>query len=369
MKRRYSRKKNSTKIFAAITILAAVIFAASNYFIALGKEVVVAKVNNQKIFKSEVERKLSSVFQGQDQEIKIPEVENLPKEVVEILAKEIYVEREITKEAKKSKIVNSQEIKDQAEDVKNKILRQAYIDALIKEKVTEQRISDKYAELSNDLAGKKEYSLAHIVTKTKEEADKILKELKSKKAPKFADLAKKYSIDQESSANGGDLGYIVEDNMIKEIADVVVNQKNNEISAPIKTKFGWHLVKVLDVRDSQPLPFESVKNNIRDQLIQDEINEINSRITKDIKVEVLVKFKELKDDKAAAEEGTLPAETATETANPEISADVATPETEVTETKPVEENTEIKTEEKTKKEKVKAGKTKADEKHKTKKSR
>lgn len=301
--RHYSRKKNSTKIFVAATVIAALIYAISTYFISHSNESVIAKVNGKKIFKSEIEKKLRSVFDGQNQEIKIPEVENLPKEVIEILVKEIYLDKELTKEAKKSKVTQTNEIKDQIEEAQNKILRQTYVNSLIQTEVTDKKINDKYVELSNDLAGKKEYLISHIVTKTKEEAEKLLKDLQAKKvsANKFSELAKKHSIDQDSSGNGGDLGYILEDNMIKEISDAIVNLKKDEISTPIQTKFGWHLVKIADIRDAKPLPFESVKDNIRDQIVQDKLNEINAKITKDAKVQILIQLKEAEAKPASVE--------------------------------------------------------------------
>lgn len=297
--RRHSRKKNSTKVFIAVTIVAALAFGASNYFSNQSNDVVVAKINNQKIYKSEIEKKLRSVFEGQnlgaqDQEMKIPEIESLPNEVLEILVKEIYLEKELTKEAAKSKISSEKEVKDRILEAKNRILRQAYVDSLLKEEISDQRISDKYSELSNELSGKKEYLISHIVTKTKEEAEKISQDLKNRKSAKFADEAKKYSIDHESAEKGGDLGYILENNMIKEIADVVVNLKAEDISDPIQTKFGWHVIKITDVREAKALDFEAVKENIRDQLTQDVLNDINAKITKGAKVEILIKVKEPK---------------------------------------------------------------------------
>lgn len=291
--RRSSRKKNSTKIFVAITVVAALIFVASNHFLKNANEVVIAKVNDTQIFKSEIERKLHNVFDGQSQEIKIPKVENLPKEVIEILIKEVYLDKKLTEEAKKSQLAKSNDIKDRIAEAQDKILRQAYVDSLLKQEITDQKVSEKYVELSNELAGKKEYFIFHIVTKTKDEAEKILKILKSKKpSAKFPELAKKYSIDQDSAEKGGELGYIIEDNMIKEISDIAVTLKKDEISNPIQTKFGWHLIKVSDVREAKALPFESVRDNIRDQLSQDKLNDINSKITKDAKIQILIELKE-----------------------------------------------------------------------------
>ena len=303
--RRYSRKKNSTKIFIVATTVAALVFGASAYFFKRGNDVVVAQINDQKVYKSEIERKLRSVFDGQNleqnQENKIPEVENLPKEVIEILVKEVYLDKELAREAKRSKVADSKEVKDKIADAKDKILRQSYIDSMVKQEITDQKVSDKYAELSNELTGKKEYSISHIVTKTKDDAEKVLKEMQGKKPARFSDLAKKYSIDQESAEKSGDLGYILEDNMIKEIGDAVGSLKKDEVSNPIQTKFGWHIIKISDVRDAKALPFESVKDNIREQLAQDKLNEINSKITKNSKVKILIKLKEAEIPKAEIE--------------------------------------------------------------------
>lgn len=290
--RRYSRKKNSTRIFVAATLVAAAVFGASHYiFNKRESGEVIAKVNDEKIYQSEIERKLRSIFDSQNQEAQLPEISSLPPEVIEILAKEIYLDRKLTEEAKKSSVGNDKKLQERITDLQDKILRQAYVDSLIKNEITDQKVNDKYAELSNDLTGKKEYLVSHIVVKTKEEADKVAKDLKAKKAVRFSDEAKKYSLDQESAAKGGELGYILEDNMIKEIATVITSLKKDEISDPIETKFGWHVVKYSDVRDAKALPFEAVRDNIREQLTQDKLNEINSKITKDAQVQILVELK------------------------------------------------------------------------------
>ena len=212
--RRHSKKKNFTKIFIATTIVAASIFATSYYFLKKENDLVIATVNNQKIFKLDVEKKLRNVFEGEnfassEQEVKIPPVETLPSEVIEVIAKEIYLEKQLIKEAKKSKS-NNKETAAKIVDLQEKILRQTYVESLIKEEVNDQKISEKYSELINQLNGKKEYLVSHIVVKNKEEAEKLKKELNAKKAPKFSELAKKYSIDQVSSVKGGEIGYIME---------------------------------------------------------------------------------------------------------------------------------------------------------------
>jgi peptidyl-prolyl cis-trans isomerase C len=349
MKRLHSRKKNFVKIFAVVALIAAALFGISVYFLKEKSDTVVATINNQKIFKSELDSKIRSVFDGQnfgDQsfETKIPDITSLPKEVIEILAKEVYLERELTKEAKKSQAAKSPELQAKIAQAKDRMIRQSYISSLLKEKVSDEKIREKYTELSNEINGKKEYLIAHIVTKTKEEADKIFKELNAKKAPKFADLAKKYSVDQESAANGGSLGYIVESNMFKEISDVLVTLKKDQVSQPIQTKFGWHLVKMSEVREAKALDFEAVKENIREQLSQEALGEINSKITKDAKIKILIKLQEPK----------APETTTSETPADEKENIIAAPETE----KAVTEETKEEVEELKEKEEVEDKSTK-----------
>lgn len=298
-----SRKKKSKKLFIAATAIAAAIFIGSYLIITNNSgDEVVAKINGQKILRSEVQMRLHDVFEGQSGEVKAPALEELPKEIIEILAKEVYLERELTKEALKSDVAKNKEVKERIEDSKNKILRQAYIDSILKKEITEEKINGKYLELSKDLEGKKEYQIFHIVVKTKEEAEKLTKELKSQNGHgKFSELAKKHSIDQESANKGGEIDYTLEDSMIKEIADVVTSLEKNQISDPIETKFGWHLVKIGDVREARPLSFEAVKDNIRDQLIQDRVNELNNKVINNAKIQILIRLKEIAKSAAPSE--------------------------------------------------------------------
>lgn len=306
MKRSRSKKKNSTKVFIAVTLFAAILFAISSFFIDSKKEIVAAEINNQKIFKSEIDDRLREIFESQNfgnnsNNLGVPDITTLPKEVIQILAKEIYLEKQLNKQALKSKVAKDKKIQSQILNSKNKILRQAYIDSVVKNRVNEESVREKYTELSSNLIDKKEYFIFHIVTKTKDEANKIAEKLNGKKASKFEDLAKKYSIDTGSAQQGGNLGYIIQDNMFEEIFDVVKDLEKNKISNPVQSKFGWHLIKVTDVRNAEALPFESVKETIREKLVQDTIAEINSEIMKDAEVKILL---EMPDSEKSSEEKT-----------------------------------------------------------------
>lgn len=292
MRRYTSRRKKALRNLAVVTIVLAIIFLANKLFTNRtdANDPIVAKVGNEKIFKSEVEKKLQSIFADEQQLIAPPKIDTLPKEVIEIVVKEVFIDREILKLAKKANLEKDKNLQSKIANLREKIIKQAYLDSIIEKEISKEKVSEKYAEIVNGLSGKKEYQIAHILVKSKEDADKIIVELKNKKTSKFSELAKKYSMEQQSAQNGGDLGFILEDNITKEISDALINLKKEEISEPIKTKLGWHIVKLIDLRDAKYLSFEESKENIKEQLIQNKINEINSAIINSNEIKIVYEF-------------------------------------------------------------------------------
>lgn len=308
----YAKKRKLTKLFVTFAAIAAISYGASVYFNGRQTtgDLVVAKINNEKIYKSQIDSKIKEVFAGSDSDIDLPSIETFPPEVVETFAKEIYLEKQLVSRAKKDGITKKEDLKYQIENSKNRIIANAYLNSIIKEKVSEEKIRDKYAELNSSLSGKKEFAIAHILVKTKAEAEKIYDSLtskKSKKAANFADLAKKSSIDKDSSSKGGKLGYALEDNMPKEIAAIVVVLKKGEISKPVETKSGWHIVKLEDTKEAKAATFEEVKESIREQMIKEETGAIYKDIFDNVKIEILLKkaeenAAETKQDEVKSEE-------------------------------------------------------------------
>lgn len=296
MRRYTSRRKKALRNLTVVTIIFAIGFLTTKIFNLKAKQddVLVAQMGKEKIYKSEIERKLQTIFADEQQLIAVPALETLPKEVVEIVVKEIFSDRQILKLAKKEGFEKQDSVREKIANFQEKTIRQAYLDSIIEKEITKEKVSEKYAEITNSLSGKKEYQIAHILTKSKEDADKILLELNSKKTLKFSELAKKYSLEQQSAQNGGDLGFILEDNITKEIADELINLKIDDVSAPIKTKLGWHLVKLLDSREAKAITFEESKDKIREQLIQNKINELNNSLIAGNEVKLLMEFEKEK---------------------------------------------------------------------------
>ncbi len=298
MKKKATKKrdtKNITKIFIISSIAIAAIFSAI-YFSDISKsKEVVARVNGDNIYKSEVTAKLAEIFQGSSQSnlIQAPEISEMPSEIIKIVVREIYVDKKLLIKAKKVGIHKQSDIKNKIEQVKKAIINQGYMDYIVANEVNDQLISETYVNLSNQINGKKEYNFYHIILDNEKKAEEVYRAI-SKSPKKFAQQAKNNSIDKKSAENGGNIGFIIENSLSPEIAEILVKLDKNELSQPIKTSYGWHIIKYSDVRDAKPLPFDSVRNNIKNQLIQDKISNVKKDLFNDSEIEILVKLKDAK---------------------------------------------------------------------------
>ncbi len=291
MRRNYAKKRKIKRYSVLIAIVALIAYISVIYFEDFHKsEIAIAKINNEIILAQEIEVKISEIFQGKEGGQK-PNIKDLPPEVIKAFAREIYLERKLVEKAKEESIDNILEIKTKIKNVKNKILIEGFINQKIKNEITEDLIKKKYVELSSDLEGQKEYLIWHIVVDSEKLADNIYRvyneTLPGKKPNKFSYLVKKYSIDKESAKNNGKLGYITQNNIIPEIADEISSFKRYGYTKPIKTQFGWHIVKVTDVRDAKIEPYEDIKSAIRKMMIKEITDSLYKSVFQDAKIDLL----------------------------------------------------------------------------------
>jgi peptidyl-prolyl cis-trans isomerase C len=233
-----------------------------------------AKINDEEIYVSEINKKLATVN---------PKLafQNLKKEEKELLAKEVLVQRIILKSAlsNNSHKKYSDKLKNIAiEEIKNNYLRDS-----ARKNITEDQIEAKYKELINDVKGKKEYLVSHILTKTRTQIDKAFSALD---VDTFEGVAGKFSTDTASARNGGNLGYILDGSTVKEFENEFKKLKKGKISKPFKTNLGWHIVQMNEKRDVKPAAYEEVKDRVESALIAQGTKTYVLGLVKDAKVEV-----------------------------------------------------------------------------------
>jgi len=137
--------------------------------------------------------------------------------------------------------------------------------------VTDAEVKAEYDKFAS-MNGGKEYKSRHILVEKEDQAKAIIASLK--KGGKFEDIAKKQSKDPGSGAKGGDLDWANASSFVKEFSDAMVSLKKGEVtSAPVKSQFGFHIIRLDDIRDAQLPKIEEVKPQILQQLQSNKLAE------------------------------------------------------------------------------------------------
>ncbi len=168
------------------------------------------------------------------------------------------------------------------EDLTRRELRvNAYLEDFIrKNPISEQAVQAEYDTLKSQL-GDKEYKASHILVKTEQEAKDISDQLA--KGADFGKIAKEKSIDLGSNEKGGDLGWFLPGSVVKPFGDAVVGLKKGA-EVTVHTEFGWHVIRLEDSRETQPPPFDNVKNEIRNNLQRQQVDKLVSGLRAKAKV-------------------------------------------------------------------------------------
>lgn len=169
--------------------------------------------------------------------------------------------------------------------LEERALRRAYFADAIAGQVTEAAVRADYDKFVADFQPQEEIHARHILVETKEEADAIEAELKG--GADFATIAQEKSIDPGSGANGGDLGFFSKGMMVPEFETAAFALANpGDVSEPVQSQFGWHIIKLEEKRQSQPPAFEQVASQVQQQVLMrvfnEKVEELMSGVTIDV---------------------------------------------------------------------------------------
>ena len=182
------------------------------------------------------------------------------------------------------KLGDGEDFKRHLAYARNKLLMESYLQTEGKASVTDAAMHQLYDDLTKQMAGEKEVHARHILVESEDDAKAVVAELKN--GADFATLAKAKSKDP-SSAEGGDLGYFTKDRMVPEFADVAFKLEVGQISDPVKTEFGWHIIKVEDKRARQIPEFDKVKDQLETMLARKALSEKVAKLRAGAKIERL----------------------------------------------------------------------------------
>jgi peptidyl-prolyl cis-trans isomerase C len=169
----------------------------------------------------------------------------------------------LAQSAEQQKLGDRPDVKRQLAFMRNKVLMEALLQSAAKAAETDAEMHKVYDQAVKEMGAEQEVHARHILVETEAEAKAIEAELK--KGADFAEVAKKKSKDP-GAANGGDLGYFTKDQMVPEFAEAAFKLDKGQISDPIHTQFGWHIIKVEDKRVKPTPSFEEVKPQVENYI-------------------------------------------------------------------------------------------------------
>ena len=256
-----------------VSAIAAVAVLSSLALVASAQNV--ATVNGKAVPKSRVDALVQQV--ARSGRPVTPEMQGQIKD--EVIAREIFIQ-----EAQKQGLETTEDFKTQMELARQTLLiRELFGNYQKANPVSDAEIKaefDKFLATNNG----KEYRARHILVEKEDQAKAIIAQLK--KGGKFDEIAKKSSKDPGSAAKGGDLDWAGASNYVAEFSDAMTKLgKGKTTETPVKTQFGYHIIRVDDVRDAQLPKFEDVKPQVAQQLLQQKLGKYQDELRAKAKVE------------------------------------------------------------------------------------
>lgn len=261
------------KLFSRLTKPAAAIGLALSASLALAQNVAV--VNGKAIPKARADAFVTElVKQGQQD---TPQLQALVRQ--ELIDREILVQ-----EAERRGLAGKSDIQFQLNNARQQVLINALVqDQLAKAPVTDADVKSEYDRLTQGDAGK-EYRARHILVESEAEAKAVIEQLK--KGSKFEELAKKQSKDPGSATQGGDLDWADADSFVEPFSKAMAGlEKGKYTQAPVQTQFGWHVIRLDDVRASKPPAFEQVKEQLAESLRRKKLQDFQQALKAKAKVQ------------------------------------------------------------------------------------
>jgi peptidyl-prolyl cis-trans isomerase C len=210
----------------------------------------------------------------------------------------------VSKKAQDDKLGDTPEFAKRMQFNRNKLLMSALLDKVGKDALTDEAMHKVYDEAVKQMPAEEEVHARHILIRVPagdEKASKAAEEkikaviARLKKGEDFAKVAAEVTEDPSGKANGGDLGFFTKEQMVPEFAEVAFNLDKGKISDPVKTQFGWHVIKVEEKRKKPAPSFDEVKPQLEAFVTRKAQAELVTKLRADAKVEKFYKVESAPD--------------------------------------------------------------------------
>jgi peptidyl-prolyl cis-trans isomerase C len=243
---------------------------------AAGTDPVVARVNDQEIRLSDLMRLVSQLP---------PQVQQMPLDMIYgALVDQLVNQKLISAAGYKDGLDKSAETKAELKQAEERIVQRAFVTKSVQARITPELLDAKYKEFLKDNPPQDEVKASHILVENEGEAKDIIAQLN--KGGDFAKLAKEKSKDTVAAQQGGDLGFFTKDSMVEPFANAAFAMKPGEISKePVKTQFGYHVIKVEDKRKAPQPTLDEMKPQLEKEMSKDIVTAVIDDLRKGAKVE------------------------------------------------------------------------------------
>lgn len=259
------------------TILMALLAAAFGLGGSAYAAIELAKIGSKSITDADVKSLLGNIPEGQKQQIN-GDAATKTRVVENIVVEELFV-----MEAEKSGVAKDAEFKQTLERVRRQLLAQKYLQKSVQPKLSDANVKS-FFDKNKTRYSQDEVHAFHVLLKSEAEAKEVY--TKAKGGEDFEVLAKKYSKDPSAAQNMGDLGFFTRSRMVPQFAEKAFSMKAGEISEPVQTPFGFHVIKVVEKKEGKPVKFDEVKDQVREDLKNESTNELIASLKKSNKVTV-----------------------------------------------------------------------------------
>ncbi len=191
-----------------------------------------------------------------------------PQMLFPMIVNQLVDQKALLIEAQREGLAKDPEAQRAMQAASDQALQNVYLQRTVGPQITDDAIKARYAQDYAGKPGQKEVHARHILVSDEKTADDIIKQLKG--GADFATLAKADSTDKGSAGTGGgDLGWFKQGDMLPEFSAAAFSMSKGQISdKPVHTRYGWHVIQVLDTRTSTPPAFDTVRDQIRQKMIQ-----------------------------------------------------------------------------------------------------
>lgn len=239
----------------------------------MAEQKVLATVNGAKITKQNVDEFIGSLDPKQAAQFQSEEGQK--RILTELINRKLFLMNALD-----NNLDEEEEFKERIKEVKSDLLTQYAISNLLKDVGVSMEDAEQFYKDNTEMFKKQEsVKASHILFKEEEEANKVLKRI-NEDLP-FEDAANTYSLCTEE--NGGDLGYFTKGKMIPEFEDAAFSMKIGEVSKPVKTQFGYHIIKVYDKKAEEIESFDIIKHQIKQQLTSMKQRDVYDKEAYDLK--------------------------------------------------------------------------------------